>query len=65
MRLIKCKMLQLEEFSVADIPLYAILLHKWGKLDEVTFEDLSLNRPVLKIRAGFRKIKYALRERKP
>jgi hypothetical protein len=57
MRLIKCKTLQLEEFYGADIPLYAILSHKWGKLDDVTFEDLSLNRPVLKTRAGFRKIR--------
>jgi len=39
MRLVNTDTLKLEEFE-GDIPLYAILSHRWGK-DEVTFQDVQ------------------------
>jgi hypothetical protein len=42
MRLIHTERLELEEF-VTDIPLYAVLPHRWGK-EEVSFQDVLHSR---------------------
>src|SRR5580692_6847479 len=53
MRLINAETLQLEDFSLLDIPPYAILSHTWGA-DEVSFRDMVSPDRVLK--KGFAKI---------
>jgi hypothetical protein len=43
MRLLNTTTLKLHEFFGGQIPLYAILSHRWG-IEEVTFQDLLSGR---------------------
>ncbi|KAH7381851.1 heterokaryon incompatibility protein-domain-containing protein [Cadophora sp. MPI-SDFR-AT-0126] len=55
MRLINTKSLQLHDFSLAEIPPYAILSHTWGD-SEVTFQDLSLPQSQRVVKKGYVKV---------
>lgn len=50
MRLINTATLLLEDFTLRDIPLYAILSHTWGE-DEVTFQDMVACKPEMRVSA--------------
>jgi len=53
MRLLDCHSHKLQEFTNAEIPLYAILSHRWEN-EEVSFQDLQSGRAPLM--AGWPKI---------
>jgi hypothetical protein len=53
MRLINARTLEVQEFSLVEVPPYAILSHTWGE-GEVSFEEISLPSRVSK--NGFEKI---------
>jgi hypothetical protein len=55
MRLINTTSLLLEDFTLREIPPYAILSHTWAK-DEVTFQEMLAGSPDLKSKQGFTKI---------
>lgn len=55
MRLINTATLQLEDFTLRDIPSYAILSHTWGG-DEVTFQDMVACKPEMRTKHGYDKI---------
>jgi hypothetical protein len=55
MRLINTTTLQLEDFTLRDVPPYAILSHTWGA-DEVTFQDMKACKPDLNTEHGYTKI---------
>lgn len=55
MRLINTATLHLEDFTLRDIPPYAILSHTWGE-DEVTFQDMMASKPGMRTKHGYDKI---------
>jgi hypothetical protein len=55
MRLINTTTLQLEDFTLRDVPPYAILSHTWGE-DEVTFQDMVACKSDLNTKHGYTKI---------
>jgi hypothetical protein len=55
MRLINTSTLLLEDFTLRDIPPYAILSHTWAN-DEVTFQDILASSPDLSSKQGYTKI---------
>jgi hypothetical protein len=55
MRLINTSTLLLEDFTLRDIPPYAILSHTWAN-DEVTFQDMLASSPDLSLKQGYTKI---------
>lgn len=55
MRLINTATLQLEDFTLRDIPPYAILSHTWAD-DEVTFQDMIAGNESVRAKQGFTKI---------
>lgn len=55
MRLINTATLQLEDFTLRDIPPYAILSHTWAE-DEVTFQEMVASGPDLRGKHGYTKI---------
>ncbi|KAL8915792.1 MAG: hypothetical protein Q9172_006661 [Xanthocarpia lactea] len=59
MRLINTTTLELREFIGLDVPVYAILSHRWGP-DEATFQDFE--RGVQQTREGFTKIEKSCNE---
>ena len=55
MRLINTRSLELHDFSLAEIPPYAILSHTWGD-SEMTFQELSLPQRQRPAKKGYFKI---------
>jgi hypothetical protein len=55
MRLINTVTLQLEDFTLRDIPPYAILSHTWAE-DEVSFQDMLTGNQNLRSKQGYAKI---------
>lgn len=55
MRLINAQTLQLEDFTLREVPPYAILSHTWRD-EEVTFQDMLSGRADLTSRRGYIKI---------
>lgn len=60
MRLINAQTLQLEDFTLREVPPYAILSHTWGG-DEVTFQDMLSGRAHLRSTKGYDKIRQTCR----
>lgn len=56
MRLLNSSSLKMDEFLGAEIPPYAILSHCWGK-EEVSYQEMKINLPTLRLKAGYKKIK--------
>lgn len=54
MRLLNTSTIELEDFVDGEIPVYAILSHRWGK-EEVSFQELGT--PKSREMAGYRKIR--------
>ena len=63
MRLLNTTTLRLEEFIDDIAPPYAILSHTWEQ-DEVTFDDITHERPGYKSKAGYAKIAKTCQEAK-
>jgi hypothetical protein len=55
MRLINTRILELHDFSLAEIPPYAILSHTWSD-SEMTFQELSLPQRQRAAKKGYVKI---------
>jgi hypothetical protein len=63
MWLLHTSTLDLEEFTVVDIPRYAIFSHTWGPAEEeVTFRDMRKHRDAAQRKAGYDKVKECCRK---